>query len=265
MQKQWGKNRAHRAIALAVAAVLTLGLCAGMPGGVAMAAYEGPGEQAPEDAAQAFLIAMRDEDVQGAIAAFAIERYMAQYDLEQALQTYMVYPASKDGLFPATTPMLAAFGVELRHTQVVDEIIGLFTLFHAYDQMENGGAFTGGYVTFKGDDMNAQITAFADAFAASVAKLKTIEVTGFVPPETLSEVYGSARNLENMARIGKARGAEEYRSVVARFTIAGEPFLLLCDVARYGDAWYMVTTHGNIGSLLGVGAQIGAVPESAFQ
>lgn len=116
-------------------------------------------------------------------------------------------------------------------------------------------------LTFAGDDREQQVAAFVESIYESVQSLsiETLEVLGFIHPALLSEHYANALNQENLAKQAKVYGADEIQSVVALFSIGKNTYTMCCDVARYGDLWYMLSLGGNIGVLLNLAPSTGGI------
>jgi len=58
--------------------------------------------------------------------------------------------------------------------------------------------------------------------------------------------------LESISKQATVYGADEIISLAAKVTLAGEPYLICMDVARYGDRWLNLNLSGNIGALLDI-------------
>jgi hypothetical protein len=105
--------------------------------------------------------------------------------------------------------------------------------------------------TFESDE---QIDEFADSMeqAMQAEALKSLKIDGTRSPSLLSDMYGHPKNQENIARGAKICGADEVVSVATEFHMGEHRYLMLSDVARYGEKWYMISLGGNIGVLLNV-------------
>jgi len=82
------------------------------------------------------------------------------------------------------------------------------------------------------------------------SEFKSLEVLGFIPPEELEERYASEVNQENLSNRAERAGVEQLVSRVVLFELGGETYMLIVDVADFGDEWRISQFGGNLGALL---------------
>ena len=217
-------------LALVLAAAPALGE------GTETGALEGPGFGSAEEAVTAYLEAMKNGDVEGMLATFAIETYVAEMDAQADLERMAV-----------------------RYGQLAESLASQWML---YSWPEGYAAFDGASVALSEDgDAEAFLAGLAEGDAAAL--WQEMEVVGFVEPERMSTQYSDGS--QSRARQAASYGCDEIVSVVAKLDIGGEEWYQCMDVARYGEKWYNLSLIGNIGHLLGLSLYSGGlVPAAAF-
>lgn len=99
----------------------------------------------------------------------------------------------------------------------------------------------------------------------STPELQTLELIGFIPPESLAEVYTTERMQDNLAQRAKILGANQRASCIAVFELNGDEYMLSLDLVAYGDKWYIEECGGIISSLLSFDSSwMGIVPTALF-
>lgn len=253
-RKRRGAGVLWKALALAAACAMIWSASTAMV--AASAPYEGQGYGSPEDAVRAYLEGMQNGDLSQMLAAFAIESYAARYDFQGQLEWTKVYLPSVPGTLPNASPLFQAINVETRKAEVVRDVMYQLLAFNMPDTVDSAAP-----VVFAGDDAAAQVAQFVQHMeeATHNLALASLQITGFVPPESLHDMYTDPKNRENVDRKRQIIGADEIRSVAMQFTAEGRSCILCCDVARYGEAWYLISFGGNIGNLLGIPATHGGI------
>lgn len=244
-------NRTGRRLAamrVALCMLLAVAFLLSGPCGALAATYEGEGFASPEDAVQAYLTGIQNEDLSQMLSAFAIESFVEHYDLKAMLEQIRAYTYSMAIKLPNTNEIFESINVEARKGEIVQAIQFQLMSFHMPELDITQP------VTFAGDDSAEAIATFLEAFEANTRTLtiKGLQFDAFIAPETLNELYLSEQNQKNLAKRAPVYGADEIKSVVASLTVEGKPYVLCCDAIRYGDAWYLLSLGGNISQLLGL-------------
>lgn len=263
-------SRVGRALFGALALVLCLAW--GSAAFAAMPTYEGPGFATPEEAVETYLEGLKAGDLSMMLSAYAIEKYVANYDFEGMIQWLQVFLPNQQAIFPGSGPLYEALNVETRKAEVVASIV--------YQQL----AFVlpefapGQPTAFSGDDREGKVADFIQKFRnrTQAPSLQSLAFEQFMEPALLSNMYLAEKNQEMLAKKAALCGADEMRSLVAAFSVElGDvmealetdvapkdgrlQFMLCCDALRYGDRWYMGFVPGNIGNLLGVTVLTGGI------
>ena len=215
-------------------------------------AYEGPGFDTPEAAVQAFLEALREQDLPSALRTFAWETRIQYGSLEGALERNKTWNCSLSPNFPKGSGLLDAMNVELARQYVISSLqYTLLALVNPdLDCMQ---------VYSVNPKEEGAVEAFVAAFDLSrldvlgtLGDIRILTVQegvdqGYLPDTALSELL--ARSVENK-RV--SYGAEQLELRLAVFTMGGETYLFAPTIVRYADRWYLYHTSSEIMSLLNV-------------
>ena len=98
----------------------------------------------------------------------------------------------------------------------------------------------------------AQLNWLLEQFQSPISpsEFQSLKILGFIPPEVLDERYASEVNQENLSRQAERAGVEQLVSRVVLFELGGETYMLIVDVAAFGDEWRLSRFSGNLGALL---------------
>jgi hypothetical protein len=227
-------------------------------------ALEGPGSDTPEEAVLLYLEGLKEQNLEKMISAYALETYVDRFDLAAQLKRMHAYTPSMVPRVPNASPLLRSLNIEARRSQVTQAVLWqLHSLCMpaqaAQDPMQP--------ISFSGENIEQDIDAFVAGLEAAYTSqdFSTLNVLRFIPPEGISELYASERNQQNLAAQAAPYGIDELRSVVAVFTVGDRYAGIACDVARYGDRWYMHNPSGNIASIWGLSSQYYGVISGSLQ
>ena len=240
-------------LALLLAAIPALGE------GTETGSLEGPGFDSAEEAVSAYLEAMKKGDLEGMLATFAIETYVAEMDAQADLARMGAFQPGYGMRMPLGGDYQRQVAVAVRYGQLAERLAYQWTLFSWPEGYEEFGGTT---ISLTEDgDVGAFLTGLAENDAA--ARWQEMEVVGFVEPELMSTQYSDGA--ESRARQAASHGCDEIVSVVAKLDIGGEEWYQCMDVARYGEKWYNLSLVGYIGHLMGLSLYSGGlVPAAAF-
>ena len=243
-------------LALVLAAAPALGE------GTETGALEGPGFGSAEEAVTAYLEAMKNGDVEGMLATFAIETYVAEMDAQADLARMGSFQPGYGMRLPLGGEYQRRVAVAARYGQLAESLAYQWMLFSWPEGYE---AFGDESITFQEDgDAEAFLTGLAENDAA--ARWQEMEIVEFVEPAELSDMYLNERNQQTIARQAASYGCDEIVSVVAKLDIGGEEWYQCMDVARYGEKWYNLSFSGYIGILLAMSSYAaGLAPASELR
>ncbi|MBN1775828.1 MAG: hypothetical protein JW817_05115 [Clostridiales bacterium] len=214
---------------------------------------EGKGYDTPEEAAEAYLIALRDQDMNAMISTFAIESYVENYDFNAMVERLQAYTPNMELPFPNSTPHTKELNLESRR-KIVTQSITIQYFFYNYliDDSGYGTTLTLNDYPDLVDDMEK---ASKDYF------FEDLEITGSMDPEDLSDLYEGERNQENIAKQVKPYGVkrDEVANVVITFELDGDEYIFCPQLIEYNGRWYIQTFQGNLSNLIGLGYYAGAI------
>ena len=208
---------------------------------------EGNGFNTPEDAVEAYLIALRDCDTEKMIATFAVESFVENYNFQNIIERTQVYQPS----FTQPIPTTNDFTTELNRLSRVNSINQSF--IYQYLFFADTGADYENPIYF--ENLNSSdITEFVNKLGSQehIETMKSVELTGFLNPSKLSDMYLTQANLENLKKQATIYGAEEMENVVAEVTVNGQAYLYFMQVALFDGQWFNLQVSGNIGALEGI-------------
>lgn len=238
-------------LALVLAAAPALGE------GTEAGALEGPGFGSAEEAVTAYLEAMKNGDLEGMLATFAIETYVAEMDAQADLARMGGFQPSYGMRMPLGGDYQRQVAVAARYGQLAESLASQWML---YSWPEGYEAFDGASVALSEDgDAETFLAGLAEGDAAAL--WQEMEVVGFVEPWLMSAQYSDGS--QSRARQAASYGCDEIVSVVARLDIDGEEWYQCMDVARYGEKWYNLSFVGYIGHLMGLSSFTGGLAPAA--
>ena len=234
------------AVILLVSGVLSFG---------GTATIEGPGFATPEEAAEAYLNGLRDQDVNAMLSAFAVESYAAHYDFAALVERLKSYQPSFEMRLPGINEYTRQLNIEGRRSQLASQIIIQYLNYTAPDVLNN-------YSPVILEDATA-IAEFLEEFenATQDYVFADIEITGTIQPEDMSDMYLSEANQRNIALQAKTFGAEadDVENVIITFEANGHKWLFCPQAVRYDGKWYLQSLQGNIACLLGLSVYTGGI------
>jgi hypothetical protein len=206
---------------------------------------EGPGFASPEDAAKAYLEALRDQDVDAMLSTFAVESYVAHYDLEAMVERLKAYMPNLEIRLPNTNEYNRQLNIASRRNQLAAMIVNQYIYYNAPDALSDGAPImfedSGKIADFIEDlERDTGDYVFAD-----------LEIGDTLEPEDVSDMYMTDMNLENIARQAKTFGADEddVANVAITFEADGEDWVFCPQAVRYDGKWYLQSAQGNLAIL----------------
>ena len=203
----------------------------------------------PEDAVIAYLEGLRDTNLEAMMSAFAVEAYVAHFDLQTLLERLGVYQAHFV-LLPNANELVREMNVEMRRSHVTSSIRMQYLVLTHPDR------HTYASVGSELDNMRIEedeVAPFLQDFYVNLnaATWNTLEIQGFISLEW-SEWYRevSERYYEALERRIALLGAEQMVGRIAVFSLDGDYYLLFADLAEYDGRWYINEFGGIAGNFL---------------
>jgi hypothetical protein len=216
---------------------------------------EGPGFATPEDAAKAYLTALRDQDLGAMISAFAVESYADHYDFEALVERLNSYNFNFDMPFPNTSDYTRQLNIESRRDRIVRQILLQYMLYNTPEAFNDGTP-----VAFGDPDA---VSDFVEDFGRDTEDyiFEDLVITGTMSPEVLTDNYMADANQENIEKQAKTFGVEmeDVANLVISFDANGGTWLFCPQAVRYDGRWYLQASGGNIAMLLGMSSYAGGL------
>ena len=210
---------------------------------------EGSGFDSPEEAVSAYIQGWKNSDYAWMMAAFAVETYAANYDLNGTVERVGAYTPIME-FIPGISELSDEINIETRRSRISKIIKAHYLLLTQSKSMES--TYAGTYRMLEDNETAEEM--MADMFATDDSTyLSDITTDGvFIDPASLNEAYSSETNQAAIAKTAELAGADEVCSLLTTIRSAGAFYLLSMDTVRYGDRWYILEAGGNIGNLLGI-------------
>lgn len=93
---------------------------------------------------------------------------------------------------------------------------------------------------------------------------ESLKLLGFIPPELLSDIYGSDAHQKNMDKQAEKYGGEKLKSCVAAVEIGKKKYLLMFEVLEREGKWFNLRLGGILAKMSGIdGIVAGTLPLDA--
>ncbi|MCL2152134.1 MAG: hypothetical protein FWH57_04110, partial [Oscillospiraceae bacterium] len=201
-----------------------------------------------EAAARAYLEAFGNADVKTMISTFSVESFANNYDLQAQIERLWAYNFfSLPQSLPSNNRLTTDLNIQRRQGLIANWIQYQYASVFFADDLNNGGAMT----PF-GDER--EVDRFIERISDPTyyEAIQTLSIIDFVDLNSLSDMYSSDKNQQNIDSTSDIVGAQKIENVVARVDIDREIYLFCFDVASYDGRWYINSLGGNIGTLLGI-------------
>lgn len=231
---------------------------------------EGTGYDTPEEAAEAYLEALKNQDLDAMVATFAVESYVDNFDYEAYLNRLQAYsPGYRFSFsYPNNSEYIRQMNIATR-VSLITQIIDLqYTVFNLPEVMTQG-------ITIPLSD-EEEVKNFIAEYEKATENyvFEDLKITGTLAPEEfleayaedLVELYASDRYKEIMDNRAIVLGldGEDVANVVITFEANGQNWIFYPQLAKYEDKWYMESFVGNFGSLLGLNQYTGGIFPDEF-
>ena len=213
---------------------------------------EGPGYDTPEEAAEAYLEALRDQDIDAMMAVFAIESCGNNYDLEEFCTRINSYSPYMDMKYPNTNEYNINMNIETRKASIINQISEQYRLYNmpSVDPSLTMSPYTSEINTAIEKDLENYV--FDD-----------LRITGTVSPDELThDLYGSEKSQENLLKQVKPYGVrdlEDVANVVVTFEADGDTWYFCPQLVRYDGKWYIQQSLGYVAQILGFYVNSGGI------
>ena len=222
---------------------------------------QGPGYATPEAAAKAYLIGLRDQNLDEMVSTFAVESYVDNYDFEAQLerfQSYMPYNAPQ-GL-PNTNKYSRKLNISNRENSIEKSIFGQYITYNV------PSVPAGVTLSFPDpDEAKDFVTKFEQDTKSYV--FKDLVITGTLPLQDLTDtnaydLYMSAQNQKGILYRVKAQGitnGNDVTDVAITFKADGKTWIFCPQLVRYDNKWYLSSSCGDLAAIMGYDWQTGGI------
>jgi hypothetical protein len=211
---------------------------------------EGPGYKTPEDAATAYLEALKSGDLDAALATFAVESYAENADLKSYIRLIEQYsPLGHNGMpLPNTGDFVRSLNISALEGYITSGIYRNLMVY-AYPTEANKYAST---------PLDAQ--SVDDFFSGleddtKLRELATLEIKRMLSQSELNSrlrgtIYSSETVANNRESTLAVTGADEIADVAAFLDIAGTEYLFVNSAVKYADGMWRLKGGGSLGLVL---------------
>ncbi len=215
----------------------------GAKSGTSGGKIEGPGYDTPEDAAKAYLEALKNQDVDAMVATFAVESYAENYDLQVMFERLQCYSPTLDMKLPAGRDYNNEINIEGRRAAILRLIESQYFLYNVPSaSLDVTTLLTDNPNLISDMEKETKNYVFSD-----------LKITGTMAPEEMTDLYLSENNQENISKQVKPYGVDskDIANVVITFEADGDTWYFCPQMICYDGRWYIQTLTGNLSSLLG--------------
>jgi len=224
----------------------------------AVAKIEGPGYDTPEEAAEAYLTALKNQDIGAMVATFAVESYVDNYDFEAWCERLQSYSHTSEMRLPTSNVYNSALDVEARRASIINQITNQYFT-------NNVPSVVWGYTISLAENpqVASDIEKDTDHYVFS-----DLEITGTMSPNDITDdVYSIEKNQENLLKQNKPFGVHDLKdvsNVVITFEANGETWYFCPQLIRYEGRWYVQYLTGNAAAILGMDFVSGGIAKESL-
>lgn len=220
-------------------------------------ALDGPGFDTPEEAAEAYLLGLRDKDVDRMLSAFAIQGLARRYSLSSMLERYKGYTKNFEMLLPSIDEFTIRLNAENRRGKLILRIINQLMLYNAPTAPND-------YQLIVLSDQEKRDQFLKDVGEElSVYRFTGLQVTGSVDPVEAAPLAGSENAIEQARKYFQQYGLEpgNFRNVLMTLRVNDENWLFAAQACSLDGRWYLESPGGYLSALMGMAPEAsGLVP-----
>ena len=230
--------------------------------------FEGPGFDTPREAAIAYVEALKSMDIRQLWSVFAIESYVEHCDFEAYITHIKYYPPNA----MIATPPSNEFSYNVL---VMARLSEAYFFRGAFIELTNGLpiSFTPENSMMKTDSFEnipsglslQQFAEFLEDYTGEKQRqLQNTTVIDIILPENLSvfakkyglsdynKTYTSESNQRILEQMKRIYGADELVDVIIILDVDQEEYVLMPNIVRYGNKWFIFNTGGNLATLCNI-------------
>lgn len=212
---------------------------------------EGEGYATPEDAVAVYVNGLVDNDIDEMLSAFAVETFVDNYSLEKTVEWRRAYWSTIWEYVPGVSNFAREINIENRRFEIINMIKSHYIVLTSTDKFIEGGLSTRYILDNEyenGKDLIDSLYHVDDlAYVSGMHYNRE-----FIAPERMTSSYLSEIVQKKLTERASQINADEIRAAVTVFYRGSETFVLAVDCVKYGEKWFVYTTQGVVGSLLGI-------------
>ena len=231
--------------------------------------FEGAGYSTPEEAASAYIEAVKSMDVRRVWSTFAIESYVENFDFVSYLERFQAYTPNMQQLAPPSNEFSYSANILIRLYDASPPYSALWVL----ETIDGGGfvTFPDGYTEGNGtipDGLSYRQFSrnLEDRTYETLQQIQSMEITDIALPDSFSRYarkygledifmrYSSETNTSILEKNRRFLGADEIVDVIIFLRINNDEYVTMPSLVRYGDRWRVLSRSSNAGMLLGFSA-----------
>ncbi|MBR0092183.1 MAG: hypothetical protein IJP92_10825 [Lachnospiraceae bacterium] len=252
------RNMSARVLALLLAVLVLAGCGSGGTGmagsstqenGAAAGAagrMEGEGFATAEEAAKAYVDGLIANDIDAMLAACAIESYVDHFDMEKYIERIGAYQTIfiHGMMLPEAGETARRINIESRRYELASEIKNQYARLVQRNLIES----LDGKPQINVSDYDSAAQLLEENFNTNEDVMKDIRLVSTEDVASLKR-RGSASDDEVQDYLNQSAesiGADEITAVAIRLSAGGKEYVLIPDLVRYGDKWYVCEAYGQI-------------------
>lgn len=211
--------------------------------GAAQPIVEGEGFDTPQQAAAGYLEGLKANDINQMISTFSVESYAEHYNLQAYLEFTKLYSMQQDVALPPVNGFakdLISYG---RKEQLKEDVLKQGNALYQWSNFLNDSQSEFEDVPLEWEKLQEKVD------------LDSIQVLGYLLPETLSESYSQDAILSILKRQLEIYGADQIENCVIVFEYGGDKYCLFTEAVEYEGKWYNSQLGNQIEMLFGISSE----------
>ena len=215
---------------------------------------EGAGYESPEKAVEAYVNFLQEQNLKGAMSAFAVESYADHYDMAENyeyVRSFMAYTANGGQMTPGLyfdSDMTRDLNIESRRAYVFKGIQN--QLMQIIEENTDETEIVENIyrqISFEDDKVTTEEVM---DFLSTDPELDTIVIGEFLSEEDFD--LPDFRMIDNAMEAKERSWGSDVEEVMVELNIAGEDYTLFMLCVCYDDKWYVAEFNNPIGQSYGV-------------
>ena len=257
-------GKAPLIIAIVVAVLALAALAYVLFVGNTIRKYEGSGYSSPEAAIEAYANALKDNDLDKMVSAFAIESFNKNLDLDAYIDRTGVYIPYNMAI-PEKNELEKKINIEQRRSSILTGIWTQMSYIISPEYADVGDL----NVPIPMKNYGSANELFAELFPNNSSNIfssikigKTMDVKGvakYLDDDSLADQYYSTGFQKSFQKTYDCFNPDDYQSIAIELEINHKDFLLFANAVQYSGKWYLYQFHGYLGNITGLSQLTGGL------